>query len=107
MASRQRLKTAFKKAKVIAPLHTSGPVAITKDGTRLITCVGEQVLCTDIASGAEICRFKGVSTGRMHRDIPELTNRKFVGQLAYHVSDRVSVFDTPGCILWFALYEAL
>lgn len=105
MASRQRLKTAFKKAKVIAPLHTSGPVAITKDGTRLITCVGEQVLCTDIASGAEICRFKGVSTGRMHRVVPELT--QFVGQLAYHVSHRVPVFDTPGCILWFAFDEAL
>jgi hypothetical protein len=58
--SRPRLKTAFKKSKTIAPLHTSGPVAITKDGTRLFTCVAEQALLTDIGSGTEICRFQGV-----------------------------------------------
>ena len=51
----------FKKARVIAPLHTNGPVAFTRDGTRLFTCVGEQVLLTDVSSGAQICRFKGVS----------------------------------------------
>ncbi|KAH9913370.1 U3 small nucleolar RNA-associated protein [Fomitopsis serialis] len=58
-SARAKLKTAFKKARVIAPLHTEGPVAISQDGTRLFTCVGEEVLMTDIKEGQEMCRFSG------------------------------------------------
>ncbi|KAL6307705.1 U3 small nucleolar RNA-associated protein [Sparassis latifolia] len=57
--ARPKLKTAFKKARVIAPLHTAGPVAITQDGTRLVTCVGEEALLTDLTAEQEICRFSG------------------------------------------------
>ncbi|KAF8167340.1 WD40 repeat-like protein [Crassisporium funariophilum] len=56
---RSKLKTAFKNARTIAPLYTSGPVAITSDGTRLITCVAEDILLTNVESGLEICRFIG------------------------------------------------
>ncbi|PPQ79398.1 hypothetical protein CVT25_002668 [Psilocybe cyanescens] len=56
---RPKLKTAFKKARTIAPLYTSGAVAITLDGTRLVTCVAEDILLTDVESGVEICRFVG------------------------------------------------
>ncbi|OBZ79826.1 putative U3 small nucleolar RNA-associated protein 13 [Grifola frondosa] len=56
---RPKLKTAFKKSRVIAPLHTAGPVAVTPDGTRLVTCVGEEALLTDVKAGVEICRFAG------------------------------------------------
>ncbi|TFY75911.1 hypothetical protein EWM64_g8099, partial [Hericium alpestre] len=59
MASRSKLKTAFKKARVIAPLHTGGPVAVTADGQRLVTCVGEEAILTDLSQGLEICRFVG------------------------------------------------
>ncbi|KAH9044758.1 U3 small nucleolar RNA-associated protein [Lactarius pseudohatsudake] len=52
-------KTAYKKARTIAPLYTGGPVAITRDGLWLVTCVGEQAVLTDLESGAEICRFSG------------------------------------------------
>ncbi|KZT08671.1 WD40 repeat-like protein [Laetiporus sulphureus 93-53] len=58
-AVRPKLKTAYKKARVIAPLHTEGPVAVTQDGTRLFTCVGEEALMTDLKEGKEICRFAG------------------------------------------------
>ncbi|KAI0361058.1 WD40 repeat-like protein [Trametes cingulata] len=58
-AHRPKLKTAFKKARVIAPLHTAGPVAVTPDGSRLVTCVGEDALLTDVKAGVEICRFAG------------------------------------------------
>ncbi|TFY64923.1 hypothetical protein EVJ58_g2288, partial [Rhodofomes roseus] len=58
-SARPKLKTTFKKARVIAPLHTEGPIAISQDGTRLFTCVGEEVLMTDIKEGREICRFSG------------------------------------------------
>lgn len=50
----------FKKSRTIAPLHTGGPVAVTEDGTRLISCVGEEAILTDLEAGIEICRFVGV-----------------------------------------------
>lgn len=45
---------------MIAPLHTAGPVAVTQDGSKLFTCVGEEALLTDLQAGKEICRFSGV-----------------------------------------------
>ncbi|KAJ7631251.1 U3 small nucleolar RNA-associated protein [Roridomyces roridus] len=54
-----KVKTAFKNAKAISPLYTSGPVATTRDGTKIITCIEEHALLTDLASGVEICRFAG------------------------------------------------
>ncbi|KAK7695029.1 hypothetical protein QCA50_002217 [Cerrena zonata] len=54
-----KLKTAFKKARVISPLYTGGPVAATPDGTRLVTCVGEEAVLTNVEEGTEICRFIG------------------------------------------------
>ena len=50
----------FKNARTIAPLYTSGAVAITSDGTRLVTCVEEDILLTNVENGLEICRFVGV-----------------------------------------------
>ncbi|PIL31471.1 transporter [Ganoderma sinense ZZ0214-1] len=57
--SRPKLRSAFKKGRLIAPLHTAGPVAVTPDGTRLVTCLGEDALLTDVKAGLEICRFAG------------------------------------------------
>ncbi|KAI0756479.1 WD40 repeat-like protein [Daedaleopsis nitida] len=57
--NRPKLKNSFKKGRVIAPLHTAGPVAITADGSRLVTCVGEDALLTDVKAGVELCRFAG------------------------------------------------
>ena len=89
MASKTRLKTAFKKSKTIAPLHTNGPATITKDGTRLFTCLGEEVLLTNIASGTEICRFKGVSLPYMLYLRARLTEETVSG---YYRSDCISCF---------------
>lgn len=50
----------FKKARTIGPLHTGGPVALTRDGSRILTSIGDEVLLTDVTSGLEICRFAGV-----------------------------------------------
>ncbi|KAF9650547.1 WD40 repeat-like protein [Thelephora ganbajun] len=54
-----RFKTFYDRQRVIGPLHTAGPVGLTPDGTRVITCVGERVVLTDIQSGRELCRFAG------------------------------------------------
>ncbi|KAJ8523283.1 hypothetical protein ONZ45_g255 [Pleurotus djamor] len=58
---RPKLKTAFKKARSITPLYTSGPVAVSTDGKQLYTTVDDEVLCTDVATGSEVCRFAGDS----------------------------------------------
>ncbi|KAJ6621138.1 WD40 repeat-like protein [Mycena sp. CBHHK59/15] len=58
-SNRPKLKTAFKNARSIAPLYTSGPVAVTQNGSKLITCIEEHALLTDIATGVELCRFAG------------------------------------------------
>ncbi|KAL0951644.1 hypothetical protein HGRIS_008324 [Hohenbuehelia grisea] len=57
--SRPKLRTAFKKARSIAPLYTSGPVAVTVDGSRIFTTVVDEVLLTNVENGTEICRFAG------------------------------------------------
>lgn len=53
---------SFKNVRSLGPLYTSGPTAFTPDGSRIITCVGEDVLLTDVETGSEICRFLGVSS---------------------------------------------
>ncbi|KAG8901786.1 U3 small nucleolar RNA-associated protein 13 [Tulasnella sp. 403] len=60
--STKRLRTAFRKSKVIAPLHTAGPFAVSSDGRRLYTTVNDEVILTDVECAAEICRFKGDET---------------------------------------------
>ncbi|KAF7337480.1 putative U3 small nucleolar RNA-associated protein 13 [Mycena sanguinolenta] len=57
--TRPKLKTAFKNARTIAPLYTSGPVAVTQNGSKIITCIDESALLTDVSTGVEICRFAG------------------------------------------------
>ncbi|KAJ8084566.1 U3 small nucleolar RNA-associated protein 13 [Marasmius tenuissimus] len=56
---RPKLKTAFKNAKTISPLYTSGPVAVTPDGKKIVTCVGEDILLAEVATGTQLCRFAG------------------------------------------------
>ncbi|KAF7347597.1 U3 small nucleolar RNA-associated protein [Mycena venus] len=58
-SNRPKLKTAFKNARAIAPLYTSGPVATTQNGSKIVTCVEETALLTDVSTGIEICRFAG------------------------------------------------
>ncbi|KAJ7040343.1 U3 small nucleolar RNA-associated protein [Mycena alexandri] len=59
MSNRPKLKTDFKNARSIAPLYTSGPVAATQDGSKIVTCIEESALLTDVSTGVEICRFAG------------------------------------------------
>ncbi|KAG8892893.1 U3 small nucleolar RNA-associated protein 13, partial [Tulasnella sp. 408] len=58
----RKLRTTFRKTKVISPLHTSGPFAVSSDGRRLVTCVDDEVVLTDVDSASEVCRFKGDTT---------------------------------------------
>ncbi|KAG8864534.1 U3 small nucleolar RNA-associated protein 13 [Tulasnella sp. 330] len=60
--SAHRLRTSFRKRKVIGPLHTNGPVSATSDARRLATCVNEEAVLTEVDTGIEICRYKGDET---------------------------------------------
>ncbi|KAH8835581.1 U3 small nucleolar RNA-associated protein [Flagelloscypha sp. PMI_526] len=86
------LKTSFKKTRSIAPLYTSGPVAVTTDGQRIITCIGDQILLTEIASGTEICRFQSDS-----EDITSLSVTPSSSHLlAFTAANALRVFELPG-----------
>ncbi|GJJ13962.1 hypothetical protein Clacol_008219 [Clathrus columnatus] len=52
----------FRQARVIPPLHTGGPVIVTPDGMKIVTCVEEDILITEVETGIEICRLQSDST---------------------------------------------
>ncbi|KAG1825644.1 WD40-repeat-containing domain protein [Suillus subaureus] len=56
---KSRLKTVYKNKRSIGPLHTCGSVAVSGDGSKLVTCVAEEAVLTNILTGEEICRFAG------------------------------------------------
>ncbi|KAG8854349.1 U3 small nucleolar RNA-associated protein 13 [Serendipita sp. 411] len=57
MSQDGQLTTSFRKVRTIGPLHTSGPVVVTSDAKRVVTCLGEVAILTNVDSGQEICRF--------------------------------------------------
>lgn len=61
MAQRISLKTTFEPAKVISPLYTGGSAALSDDGRVLATCLGEDALLTDLATGERLAHIEGVS----------------------------------------------
>ncbi|PVG01825.1 U3 small nucleolar RNA-associated protein [Serendipita vermifera] len=52
-----QLTTSYRKVRTIGPLHTSGPALVTSDAKRIVTCLGEQTILTNVEAGEEICRF--------------------------------------------------
>ncbi|TRM66255.1 WD40-repeat-containing domain protein [Schizophyllum amplum] len=89
--ARSKLKTSFKKARVVGPIYTGGPVAITQDGTKLVTALSDELLLTDVSSGDEICRFSS--------DTEEVTSLALTAngaQLAVFSSSlSLRIFDIP------------
>ena len=61
MAFRAEVTTTFEPTRVIQPIYTGGSVALSEDGTILATCLGEDALLTDLATGRHLCRIAGVS----------------------------------------------
>ncbi|KAL1740774.1 WD40-repeat-containing domain protein [Schizophyllum fasciatum] len=89
--ARNKLKTSFKKARVVGPVYTGGPVAITQDGARLVTTLSEEVLLSEVASGEEICRFTSDT-----EDVTSLALTPTGTQLAvFSASLSLRIFDIP------------
>ncbi|KAI6012396.1 U3 small nucleolar RNA-associated protein [Pisolithus orientalis] len=58
MVGNQRLKyRGYKKLRTIEPLYTGGPVAITSNGSNIVTCLSGEALFTDVKRGRLLCRF--------------------------------------------------
>lgn len=65
MAYKAEFKTTFEPSKIIQPIYTGGSVALSQDGRVLAACVGEDVLLSDLSTGAHLARIEGVSSWRI------------------------------------------
>ncbi|OCL04983.1 WD40 repeat-like protein [Glonium stellatum] len=59
MAQRATVKTTYDIDRIIQPIYTGGSIALSRDGRVLATCLGEDVLLTDLATGEELSRIEG------------------------------------------------
>ncbi|PNS18977.1 hypothetical protein CAC42_6072 [Sphaceloma murrayae] len=59
MAFKADFKTTFEPQHVIQPIYTGGSVALSQDGRVLATCIGEEVLLSDLSTGAHLARVEG------------------------------------------------
>lgn len=59
MAQRATIKTTYDATKIIQPIYTGGSVALSQDGRILATCLVEDALLTDLATGEELSRIEG------------------------------------------------
>ena len=60
MALRAERKITFDPERVIQPIYTGGSVALSEDGSLLATCLGEDVLLSDLNTGEHLARIEGV-----------------------------------------------
>jgi len=75
MAYKAEYKTTFEPGRVIQPIYTGGSVALSQDGRILASCLGEDALLSDLATGEHLARIEGVSdiAGPSQRGTDELT----------------------------------
>ncbi|KAH0356055.1 small nucleolar ribonucleoprotein-like protein complex subunit, partial [Aureobasidium melanogenum] len=59
MAYKAEYKTTFEPGRVIQPIYTGGSVALSQDGRILASCLGEDALLSDLATGEHLARIEG------------------------------------------------
>jgi hypothetical protein len=72
-------KTTFEASQVIQPIYTGGSVSTSENGKILATTLGEEVLLTDLTSGAHLARIEGVSRSQSPQIQCGLTLTKITG----------------------------
>ena len=60
MTTRTKFTITYEAERVIQPIYTGGNVALGGDGRILATCLGEEALLTDLATGQLLGRTEGV-----------------------------------------------
>ncbi|KAF2759366.1 WD40 repeat-like protein [Pseudovirgaria hyperparasitica] len=59
MAHRPTVKTTYAQSRTIQPIYTGGSIDLNEEGSILATCLGEDVLITNLSSGQELARIEG------------------------------------------------
>jgi len=95
---------SFRKSRVIGPLHMSGPVSVSTDAQRIVTCVRDKPLLTDLATGDEVCRFATVCVPQ-YFDTPFYST--FLGLDCGHSSGNHSRWQPPCRRLFILIYTHL
>ena len=54
------LSTTFDPERTIQPIYTGGDVALDDTGRILATCLGEDVVVTDLTTGRVLAKIEGV-----------------------------------------------
>lgn len=65
VTSKPTYQTTFDVQRVIQPIYTGGSVSLDRTGRILATCLGEEVLITDLNTGKQLARIEGVCMGDM------------------------------------------
>ena len=60
MASKTTRQITFDIDKIIQPIYTGGDVDVDGQGRILASCIGEEALLTEIATGKTLARIEGV-----------------------------------------------
>lgn len=68
------MKTTFEVSRTIQPIYVGGSVSLSRNGRILATCLGEDALLTDLATGTELARIEGVSPGLRWHDISSVSD---------------------------------
>ena len=71
----------------LKPVYTGGPVLLSRDGRWLTTTLNEEVLITDLSTGLELARIKGVSPLPERSSVCVRSCSSHVGRLSYHLFD--------------------
>ena len=60
MANKDVRQITYEPERTIEPFYTGGDVAVSQDGQVLASCVGDDVVLTDLSSGQRLARIEGV-----------------------------------------------
>ncbi|KAI9739689.1 MAG: U3 small nucleolar RNA-associated protein 13 [Cirrosporium novae-zelandiae] len=59
MSPLSKVKTTFEVENTIQPIYLGGGISLNEQGSILASCLGEEVLLTDVNSGRELARIEG------------------------------------------------
>ncbi|KAF1815486.1 platelet-activating factor acetylhydrolase IB alpha subunit [Eremomyces bilateralis CBS 781.70] len=93
MSQKATLKTTFDRTQVIQPFYTGAGVALSQDGRVLATCVGEDVLLTDMRSGQVLSRIEG--DGEIVTSLSLTPSASHVIACSRSLSMRIYAIDAP------------
>ena len=64
MAYKADFRTTFDVDRVIQPIYTGGSVSLAADGVLFASCLGEDVILSDLQTGRQLGRIEGVRSSR-------------------------------------------